>query len=109
MLLTKDYQNVANYTWNVTSNQKVIFYLDAKIGDYDISNNRTPIYTRLRSTINITPAGGSGYKFTCTYAPTVEGSAVWYFGNETITETNTTEYVYHNDDGTADIILTASV
>ena len=109
MLLTKDYQNVANYTWNVTSNQKVIFYLDAKIGDYDISNNRTPIYTRLRSTINITPAGGSGYKFTCTYAPTVEGSAVWYFGNETITETNTTEYVYHNEDGTANITLTSSV
>ena len=109
MLLTKDYQNVANYTWNVTSNQKVIFYLDAKIGDYDISNNRTPIYTRLRSTINITPAGGSGYKFTCTYAPTVEGSAVWYFGNETITETNTTEYVYHNEDGTKDVTLTASV
>ena len=109
MLLTKDYQNVANYTWNVTSNQKVIFYLDAKIGDYDISNNRTPIYTRLRSTINITPAGGSGYKFTCSYAPTIEGSAVWYFGNETITETNTTEYVYHNEDGTANVTLTSSV
>ena len=109
MLLTKDYQNVANYTWNVTSNQKVIFYLDAKIGDYDISNNRTPIYTRLRSTISTGTAGGSGYKFTCSYAPTVEGSAVWWFGNETITETNTTEYVYHNEDGTKDVTLTASV
>ena len=108
MLLTKNYQNVANYTW-ITPNQKIIFYLDAKIGDYDISNNRTPIYTRLRSTISTGTAGGSGYKFTCSYAPTVEGSTVWWFGNETITETNTTEYVYHNDDGTANITLTSSV
>ena len=107
MELTKSYQNVAYWRWQVQSNQYCDFYLDAKIDDYDISNNRTRIYTRLRTVLSGGQLGGSKYQFTCSYALTVEGSDVWYFGNETITETNSEQYVYHNDDGSAEITLSA--
>lgn len=107
MELTKSYQNVANWRWQVQSNQYCDFYLDAKIDDYDISNNRTKIYTKLRTVLSGGQLGGSKYQFTCSYAPTLEGSDVWYFGNETITETNSEQYVYHNDDGSAEITLSS--
>ena len=107
MILNNSWQEIAKWAWNVASGQIVTFYLEAKIDNYDISNNRTRIYTRLRTTLSSGTAGGSGYQFTCSYAPTVEGSGVWYFGNETITETNSEQYVYHNDDGSAEITLSS--
>ena len=107
MILNNSWQEIAKWAWNVVSGQIVTFYLEAKIDNYDISNNRTRIYTRLRTTLSSGTAGGSGYQFTCSYAPTVEGSDVWYFGNETITETNSEQYVYHNDDGSASVTLSS--
>ena len=107
MILNNSWQEIAKWAWNVVSGQIVTFYLEAKIDNYDISNNRTRIYTRLRTTLSSGTAGGSGYQFTCSYAPTVEGSGVWYFGNETITETNSEQYVYHNDDGSASVTLSS--
>ena len=107
MILNNSWQEIAKWAWNVVSGQIVTFYLEAKIDNYDISNNRTRIYTRLRTTLSSCTAGGSGYQFTCSYAPTVEGSDVWYFGNETITETNSEQYVYHNDDGSASVTLSS--
>lgn len=104
-MLNTSWQNIIYWRWQVQSNQYCDFYVDAKVDDYDITNNRTRIYTRLRSVLSTKPLGGTVYKFTCDYAPTVEGSAVWYFGTETITETSGEEYVYHNDDGTKTITI----
>lgn len=107
MTLTTEYQLIDSYAWNLQSGQKCTISLYAKIGEQDISNNRTRIYTKLTSAVSAGQLGGSKYQFTCSYAPTVEGSGVWYFGNETITETNSEQYVYHNDDGSASVTLSA--
>ncbi len=107
MELTKDYQSVVYWRWQYSSKLWCDFYLEAKVDDYDIANNRTRIYTRLRSELTVGQMSGSKYQFTCSYAPTVEGNAVWYFGSETITETNSEQYVYHNDDGSAEITLSS--
>lgn len=104
-MLNNSWQNIIYWRWEVTTGQWIDFYVDARIGNQDITNNRTQIYTKLRSVLSGGTAGGSGYKFTCSYAPTVEGSGVWYFGNETITETNSEQYVQHNDDGTKTITI----
>ena len=110
MILNNDWQNISYWRWTYSSTIWVDFYIDARVGNYEIDNNRTPIYTRLRSVIRPnSAANGAGYKFELSYAPTVSGSAVWYFGTETITETNTTEYVSHNDDGTKSVTITATL
>lgn len=109
MTLTTEYQTVKSYQYTHSSGAKVTFKLEAKIGTSDIVNNKTPIYTRLSSTLDVGSISGSGYKFTCSYAPTVEGSGVWYFATETITETNSVQYVEHNDDGTKNVTLTATI
>lgn len=83
------------------------FFLEAKRGNSNITNNTTPVYTRLRSAYTEgSSMSGSGYKFTCTYASTVSGSGVWYFSNETITSGSKT--VEHNSDGTKSITISAS-
>lgn len=107
MTLTTEYQLIDSYAWYPQSGQKCTISLYAKIGEQDISNNRTRIYTKLTSAVSAGQLGGSKYQFTCSYAPTVEGSGVWYFGNETITETNSEQYVYHNDDGSASVTLSS--
>lgn len=108
-MLNNSWQNLIYWRWNVVSSQWVDFYVDARIGNQDITNNRTQIYTRLRSVLSGGTAGGTGYKFTCDYAPTVEGSGVYYFGTKTITETNSDQYVQHNDDGTASVTITTTL
>ena len=107
MTLTTEYQLIDSYAWDPQSDQKCTISLYAKIGEQDISNNRTRIYTKLTSAVSAGQLGGSKYQFTCSYAPTVEGSGVWYFSNETITETNSEQYVYHNDDGSASVTLSS--
>lgn len=108
-MLNNSWQNLIYWRWNVASGQWIDFYVDARIGNQDITNNRTQIYTKLRSVLSGGTAGGSGYKFTCSYAPTVEGNGVYYFGTKTITETNSDQYVQHNDDGTANVTITTTL
>ena len=108
-MLNNSWQNLVYWRWNVASGQWIDFYVDARIGNQDIANNRTQIYTKLRSVLSGGTAGGTGYKFELSYAPTVSGSAVWYFGTETITETNSEQYVYHNDDGSASVTITSTL
>lgn len=109
MTLTNEYQTVKSYQYTHSSGAKVTFKLEAKIGTSDIVNNKTPIYTKLSSILDVGSISGSGYKFTCSYAPTVEGNGIWYFATETITETNSVQYVEHDDDGTKDVTLTATI
>lgn len=104
-MLNNSWQNIIYWRWKVAAGQWIDFYVDARIGNQDIANNRTQMYTRLRSVLSGGTAGGSGYKFTCSYAPTVEGSGVYYFGTKTITETNSEQYVQHNDDGSASVTI----
>lgn len=104
-MLNNSWQNLIYWRWKVTTGQWIDFYVDARIGNQDIANNRTQIYTKLRSVLSGGTAGGTGYKFTCSYAPTVEGSGVYYFGTKTITETNSEQYVQHNDDGSASVTI----
>ena len=108
-MLNNSWQNLIYWRWNVVSGQWIDFYIDARIGNQDITNNRTQIYTKLRSVLSGGTAGGTGYKFTCSYAPTVEGNGVYYFGTKIITETNSEQYVQHNDDGSASITITSTL
>lgn len=109
-MLNNSWQNIVYWRWKVTTGQWVDFYVDARIGNQDITNNRTQIYTRLREVKNNTAAlGGSGYQFTCDYAPTVKGNGVWDFTQEVITETDSEQYVQHNDDGSASITITSTL
>lgn len=107
--LNGNWQNVARYDFYTSAGFHGIAWIDAKIGNQDVTNNRTRIYTRLTTTVVQGSCAGSGYNFTCDYAPQVSGSAVWTFENETITETNSEQYVYHNADGTKSINLNAYV
>ena len=114
ILLTKEWQNIASYAWFAGgSNSKniITFYMDAKVGDYSVETNKTPIYTRLRSVATYSGNGGSNYKYTLSYAPTLSGSDTWWFATETITETNSTidNLVQHNNDGTKTLTLSALV
>lgn len=108
-MLNNSWQNIVYWRWKVTTGQWIDFYVDARIGNQDIANNRTQIYTKLRSVLSGGTAGGTGYKFTCDYAPTVEGKGVYYFGTKTITETGSDQYVQHNDDGSASITITSTL
>lgn len=114
ILLTKEWQNIASYAWFAGgSNSKniITFYMDAKVGDYSVETNKTPIYTRLRSVATYSGNGGSNYKYTLSYAPELSGSDTWWFATETITETNSTidNLVQHNNDGTKTLTLSALV
>lgn len=104
-MLNNSWQNIIYWRWKVVAGQWIDFYVDARIGNQDITNNRTQIYTKLRSVLSGGTAGGTGYKFTCSYAPTVEGSGEYYFGTKTITETNSEQYVQYNDDGSASVTI----
>lgn len=102
--------NVASYQFAPGTGFRATFYLEARYSSSEKNNvegNYSNIYTRLRSVINAGQGSGYGYNFTCSYAPTVSGSGVWYLGTETITESAITK-VYHNDDGTKTITLSAS-
>lgn len=102
--------NVASYQFAPGTGFKATFYLEARYSSSEknnIEDNYSNIYTRLRSVINAGQGSGYGYNFTCSYAPTVSGSGLWYLGTETITESAITK-VYHNDDGTKTITLSAS-
>ena len=113
-LLTKEWQTISTYTWfagGSNPQNTVTFYMDAKVSDYNIETNKTPIYTRLRSTTVYTGNGGSNYKYTLSYAPTISGSDTWWFDNETIIETDNTidNLVPHENDGTKTLTLSALV
>lgn len=105
--LTTSWQNIASYTWTLSGyGTKVTFYLDAKYSSQSIVNNTTDIQTRLNCVLNSGSVSGSGYNFTCSYAPTVSGSGVWNFETETITSGSGT--ITHNGDGTKSLTLSAT-
>jgi len=103
--LTTEWQTIKSYEWNQTA--RVTFCLDAKYTTQSITNNTTTIQTRLRSVLNSGSISGSGYNFSCSYAPTVSGDGVWTFETETITSGEGT--VTHNDDGTKSLTLSANI
>lgn len=106
--LTTSWQNIASYEWVLSGyNTKVTFYLDAKYSSQSIANNTTDIQTRLNCVLNQGSVSGSGYTYTCSYAPTVSGTGVWNFETETITSGSGT--IGHNSDGTKSLSLSASM
>lgn len=105
--LNGNWQNVASHQISLSSGFKCTFYIDAYIGSQDTSNNKTPVYTRLTSVVNSGSCAGSGFKFELTGAAAYEGGSVWTFENETILSGGF--WQNHNDDGTAEIGLSAHV
>ena len=98
------------YDWIPGTGFRASFYLEARYSSSEKNNiegNYSNIYTRLRSAIHAGQGSGSNYNFTCSYAPDVKGSAVWYLGNEVITESPMTP-IEHENDGTKTIRLTAT-
>ena len=97
---------------NVASQQvtvnafSVTFYIDARYTSQDTANNTTTREVRLRSVVNSGSGSGSDYSFACTGCTSKSGSAVWYFGNETILSGSGT--LTHNSDGTKSETLTAT-
>lgn len=107
IVLNGNWQNVASHQISLSSGFKCTFYIDAYIGDQDTTNNKTPVYTRLTSVVNSGSCAGSGFKFELTGATAYEGGSVWTFENETILSGGF--WQNHNDDGTAEIGLSAHV
>ena len=105
--LTKDWQNVGSYKYEPGTGFICWFYLDAKIGDQDIANNRTPVYTRLTSVVERGQGSGYNYSFSLSYANTVSGSGRWTFATETITSGGDT--ITHNNDGSKTLTLNAGM
>ncbi len=106
--LTTEWKQQAKASFS-TGSATVTFYLDAKYSSQSIANNTSNVQTRL--TYNITKGtriDGAGYKFTCTYCPTVSGSGVYTFigTDKTITSGGTT--VTHNSDGTKTLTIKAT-
>ena len=106
--LTTSWKQQAKASFS-TGSATVTFYLDAKYSSQSIANNTSNVQTRL--TYNITKGtriDGAGYKFTCTYCPTVSGSGVYTFigTDKTITSGGTT--VTHNSDGTKTLTIKAT-
>lgn len=98
------------YDWIPGTGFRASFYLEARYSSSEKNNiegNYSNIYTRLRSVVHAGQGSGSNYSFTCSYAPDVKGSSIWYLGNEVITESPVTP-IEHEDDGTKIITLTAS-
>ena len=98
------------YDWIPGTGFRASFYLEARYSSSEKNNiegNYSNIYTRLRSVVHAGQGSGSNYKFTCSYAPEVKGSSIWYLGTEVITESGVTK-ITHEDDGTKTITLTAS-
>lgn len=112
LMLTKEWQNVALYEWNHSSGAKCTFYVDAKLStDQSIIENKSLVDIRLRSVLGAySTLSGSGYKFTCTNCPTIEGSgnSVWNFETEVITSSANKEII-HEDDGTKELSITATL
>lgn len=108
--LTTEWQEIKSLAYTHSSGAKVTFYLDAKVGTSDIVNNKTAIFTRLNSVLVSGSMSGYNYKFTCSYAPDVKDErGIWNFATETITETNTNQYVQHDDDGNKKVTLIATI
>ena len=107
MTLTTSWQTVDSYVWTLSAGAKVTFYLDAKYSSQDKVNNKTTVNTRLRSVLNTGSVSGSGYKFTCSYATTKSGTAVWSFATETILSGSST--ITHGSDGKKSVTLSATV
>lgn len=98
------------YDWVPGTGFRASFYLEARYSSSEKNNiegNYSNIYTRLRSVVHAGQGSGYGYNFTCSYAPDVKGSSVWYLGNEVITESGITK-ITHENDGTKTIRLTAT-
>ena len=105
--LTTSWKSYASTSYTASAGAKVTFYLEAKYSSQNTANNTTTVYTRLRSTISGGTLRGSGYSFTCTYCDKRSGTGVWTFENETILSGGF--WQNHNDDGTAEIGLSAHV
>ena len=98
------------YDWVPGTGFRVSFYLEARYSSSEKNNiegNYSNIYTRLRSVVHAGQGSGYGYNFTCSYAPDVKGSSIWYLGTEVITESGITK-ITHENDGTKTIRLTAT-
>ena len=98
------------YDWVPGTGFRVSFYLEARYSSTEKNNiegNYSNIYTRLRSVVHAGQGSGYGYNFTCSYAPDVKGSSIWYLGTEVITESGITK-ITHENDGTKTIRLTAT-
>ena len=98
------------YDWVPGTGFRASFYLEARYSSSEKNNiegNYSNIYTRLRSVVHAGQGSGYGYNFTCSYAPDVKGSSIWYLGTEVITESGITK-ITHENDGTKTIRLTAT-
>lgn len=84
----------------------ITFYIEARVTSQDTANNKTTREIRFRSDVNSGSGSGSDYEFTCTGCTSKSGSAVWYFGDETILSGSGT--ITHNSDGTKSETLTAT-
>jgi hypothetical protein len=107
--ISTSWTNIASYEWKPASGFRITFYLDARYSSTknSIDKNESYIYTRLTSAIGQGSGSGYPYEFKCDYAPTVSGSEMWYFANETITE-SAKATIPHNADGTKSLKLSAS-
>ena len=95
--LNYNWQNVASWAYS-NGTATVTFYVDAKLNSQNQAGNYSIVDTRLNSTV-VNNISGSGYNFQLTGSGGTSGSAVWYFGNETIL---TGQFrVDHNANGTA--------
>lgn len=106
--MTTSWKNYAKKTWTGSSGTKITFYLDAKYTKQSVENNSSSgVYTRLRSTVDVGSASGSGYTFTCTYCDKVSGTGVWNFEDETIM-TSPSKTITHSTDGSKSLSLSAT-
>ena len=106
--MTTSWKTYAQKTWTGSAGTKITFYLDAKYGKQSVANNNTTgVYTRLRSTVDVGSASGSGYTFTCTYCDKITGTDVWIFEDETIM-TSPSKTITHSTDGSKSLSLSAT-
>lgn len=103
--ITTSWTNVASTTQTIGA-MNISFYIDARVTSQDTANNKTTREIRFRSVVNSGSGSGSDYEFTCTGCTSKSGSAVWYFGDETILSGSGT--ITHNSDGTKSETLTAT-
>ena len=105
--LTTSWQTVASYRFAPGTGIIVDFYLDAKYSSQSQTNNTTTIQTRLNCVLTQGYGSGTSYNFTLSYGGTVSGGGSWTFATETITTGNAT--ITHNNDGTKNLTLSASM
>ena len=107
LILTTNWQSVAQYNFRPASGFSLDIFLDARYTTQSNSANSTNVLTRLRSVVNVGSGSGYGYSFNCTYCTPISGSTLWTFATETILESSE-QTIYHDDDGTKSINLSAS-